>query len=443
MRKLLSRTILPTLTFGLVLVVDGQGVVRVEVLRVARHGAEVPQLVLDGVLVFLPCFGVEALIVDKAGRFVDVGLGLGGIVEVEALGEVVAELVIAGPVPLLRVGRDDDDFAATLVAQLAFRVVAIHFGVESDALRGVVEVDVLDDLQGGFRGPLGLGERLHGLGVACVVVAESAAIGLHQVIFDVGVFLEGLAVGERQVEVLDVVEVYFRHVATTSAQSPVGVSQVFFRLVFPFVVVVLFLLLYALFPDIHEVDVLLSGVVVDGGIELLPFLVAAHCCQGIFQFDVGVVGVVERGDVGLAIVEVHGNLESGAFEELAQFEVGRHVELRTGLKGVAGDVAVQGSEACRIVCPVDVHAAKVGEGGLQPARGGYAALAAEFGEAQFVDPHHGTFRQAVVVVGEALPFRVAYTNHHGLHVADAGVADDLDGVVIVKLSTVPFLTFSE
>ena len=161
--------------------------------------------------------------------------------------------------------------------------------------------------------------------------------------------MEGLAVGEGQVEVLDVVEVHLGHVAATSAEGSVGVSRVLGLVLFAFAFIVLFLLLDALFPDIHEVDVLLSGVVVDGGVEVLPFLVAAQGCEGVLQFDVGVVGVVERRDVGLAVVEVHGNFEAGVLEELAQFEVGRHIEGRTGLEGVAEDVAVQGSEARRIV----------------------------------------------------------------------------------------------
>ena len=59
--------------------VDGQGVTRVDALGVSRYGAQVPQFVLDGVLVFLPSLGVGAL-VDIAGRLVDIGLCLCRIV---------------------------------------------------------------------------------------------------------------------------------------------------------------------------------------------------------------------------------------------------------------------------------------------------------------------------------------------------------------------------
>ena len=220
------------------------------------------ELILDGVLVFLPGLWVLAL-VDKACRLIDVGLGLCRIVEGQRFGEVVTQLIVTGPVPLLGEGRCDVDDAAALVAHLTLRIVTVHLGIEGDALRQVVEVDVLDDLPGGFGGPFGFGEGLNRLGVACIVVAQTTTIGLHQVVFDVCVLLECLVVGEGEVEVLDVVDVHLGHVATTASKASVGVSLVFGRvLAFPFVV---FLFLgNTFFPDIHEVDVLLTGVVMDG-----------------------------------------------------------------------------------------------------------------------------------------------------------------------------------
>ena len=80
--------------------VDGQGVACVEVLRIARHRAQVLQLVLDGVLYLLPFLGI-GVAVDEASGLIDVGLGLCRVIEGESLGEVITHLVVTRPVPLL------------------------------------------------------------------------------------------------------------------------------------------------------------------------------------------------------------------------------------------------------------------------------------------------------------------------------------------------------
>ena len=229
------------------------------------------------------------------------------------------------------------------------REVAVHLGVEDDALGQIVEVDVLDDLQGGLRCPFGLGERLDRLRVAGVVVAQATAVGLQHVVFDVGVLLEGLVVGEGEVEVLDVVDVYLGHVATTTFKALIGVSCVFFLFFTLVSFLIVAFLVDALLSDVHEVDVLLTGVVMDGGGELGSFFVAVHGSKGVFQLDVGVVGVIKRCDLVLSIVDVHRDLEASVFEELAQFEVCCHVEGGMGFEGVVGDAAVQGTEAGRAI----------------------------------------------------------------------------------------------
>ena len=139
---------------------------------------------------------------------------------------------------------------------------------------------------------------------------------------------------------------YLWHVATAAAQASVGISWIlFFFLAFTSFILVTFLR-DALFSHIHEVDVLLSGVVVDGGGEFGPFFVAVHGGKGIFQLDVGVVGVIEWRDLVLSVIDVHRDLEARVFEELAQLQVGGDIESRPRLKGVVGDTAVQGTEAC-------------------------------------------------------------------------------------------------
>ena len=162
---------------------------------VARHGTKVFQLVLDGVLHFLPFLRV-GVAVDEACGLVDVGLSLCRIVEGEGFGEVVTQLIVTRPVPLLRVGRNDVDNAAALVAHFSLRIVAVHLGVEDDTLGSVVEVDVLDNLESGFRSPLGFGKGLNGFWIAGVVVTQTAPIGLHYVGLNVGVLLEGFTISE-------------------------------------------------------------------------------------------------------------------------------------------------------------------------------------------------------------------------------------------------------
>ena len=275
--------------------------------------------------------------------------------------------------------------------------------------------------------------------IAREVVAQRATIGLHHVILDVGVLLEGLGIREGEVEVLQVVEVHLGGVATT-AEGAVRVARVFFLAAFILAVLVAFLG-YTLFPHVHEVDVLLAGEVVYGRGELFAFFVAVHGGEGVFQLDVGIVGVVERRNSVLAIVDVHRDFEAGFLEEFAEFEVGGDVEGGVGLKGVVGDAAVEGAKAGRAVGAADGDAAHVGQNGLEASRGGDAALAVEVGEAQLIDPHHGALGLAVVDIGEVLAFRVADTDHHGFHVADARVTNHLDGVVVVFTVNGAFLLF--
>ena len=84
----------------------------------------------------------------------------------------------------------------------------------------------------------------------------------------------------------------------------------------------------------------------DGRGELGSFFVAVHGGKGVFQLDVGIVGVIERCDLVLPIVDVHRDLETCVLEELAQLKVGGHIKGGMGFKGVVGDTAVQGTEAC-------------------------------------------------------------------------------------------------
>ena len=75
---------------------------------------------------------------------------------------------------------------------------------------------------------------------------------------------------------------YLGHVASTASQSLVGVSQVFFLFFALVSFVIVAFLGDAFLPDIHEVDVLLSCVVMNGGGELRSFFVAVHGGKCVF-----------------------------------------------------------------------------------------------------------------------------------------------------------------
>ena len=139
---------------------------------------------------------------------------------------------------------------------------------------------------------------------------------------------------------------YLGHVVTSVAEGTVRVAWIVLGLFVSFVFIVLALFLYTLLADVHEIDIRVACVVVYFGGELGTFFVGVEGIEGIFQFHVWGVWVVEWRDGVLAIVKVHGNLEACAFQELAQLQISRYAEGRIGLEGVVADVAVQGTEAC-------------------------------------------------------------------------------------------------
>ena len=135
---------------------------------------------------------------------------------------------------------------------------------------------------------------------------------------------------------------------TTSTEASVWISCILFWLLFLFFVFftafIIAFFVDTFLPDVHEVDVLLSGVVVDGGGEFSPFFITIHGVKSVFQLDVRVVGVIERCDFVLPVVDVHRDFKASVFEELAQLEVGGNIKYRSRLKGIVGDAAVQGAE---------------------------------------------------------------------------------------------------
>ena len=177
----------------------------------------------------------------------------------------------------------------------------------------------------------------------------------------------------------------------------------------------------------------------DGGGEGLALFVAVQRGEGVVKLDVGVVRVVERRDFVLAVVKVHWDFEADVLEELAQFEVGADVERRHGLEGVTGDTAVQGTETGGAIGAVETYATQVGQCCLETSSGGNATFAAQVGETKLIDPHHGALWQSVVGISEVLAFRVTDTDHHGFHIADARVTDNLDGMVVVAIVDGVFL----
>ena len=97
-----------------------------------------------------------------------------------------------------------------------------------------------------------------------------------------------------------------------ASHALVGISAVVafgVSLAFP-LLALLVLLGHTLFPDVHQIDVLVLGHVVDDGGQRVAFLLGAHDGQGVVQLDVGIVGIIEwRGDVP-SVIHMHGQPQS-------------------------------------------------------------------------------------------------------------------------------------
>ena len=270
------------------------------------------------------------------------------------------------------------------VAFLQFVVGAHDVGVEGKRLRQVVQVLRLDDVEP-LRLALHVLERLPRL-VLWRVVVRHVGFPLLVVLIDNHLaFLVALAVRVTEGEVGGVV---WHRLSADIVGLPVRKREVL-------------VLRHRLCERAQRV-------------ALCPF----QFVEGVLEQHVRVEGVVLRRNLLVTVGVIHGQLHLPFLgEEFAQFKLGGDAPLVQVVIAALVHALLQTTETSRLHVTCEVHVAEVRELHVQITLRSPTAFVVVVLHTQFVHPHFDRTCAAAVV---------AYTNHHGLDLAQRRITHDAD-----------------
>ena len=271
---------------------------------------------------------------------------------------------------------------------MKFVVIAHDVGIERQALREVVEVEFLNNLE-----PLALAlhllERLEGFRIRGIVVTEIPFPIL--VLFPRCGFARGVAaaIGIAKGEISRVV----RHRETLCGYIE---------------------------TQARHTEILVDNDLVGNVAQRIALALGSHCVKGLVHIHIGIERIVAGRSSLLAVRIIDGSLELNlSGQEAARLYVGGHGVFVKVIVATLRHSFFQSSEAFGFDVATEIDGGHVGELDIERGLCGPTALVAELLKAEFVGPHLHT------LVGTRI---VAHTNHYGAHLAQGGVTHDANFV---------------